>query len=221
MVAMVVVGAFVVGALALTAYPSGRGASVTSNAPPEALAQPVHAAAAERQEPRPAPLAAPVDAVAPTHVPRAIDEKPKKTPVLSTTSSSAVPARSWSAAVAAAEGRVSPEPAGRERTASEPADASTTTPDTVSQSVTLSGCLEATVAGDQFRLTDTDGADAPKARGWRSGFLKKRSAPVDLVELSDPVGLRKYVGLRVTATGLLTNRELRVRSLQAAGTSCN
>ena len=92
----------------------------------------------------------------------------------------------------------------------------------VSQTVvTMRGCLEITVDQDQFRLTDTEGADTPQARSWRSGFLKKRSAPVDLVELSDPVGLRKYVGHRVVATGVLTGRELRVRSLQAAGTSCN
>jgi hypothetical protein len=96
----------------------------------------------------------------------------------------------------------------------------TTTPDAESPSITMSGCLEATVDGDQFRLTDIEGADTPKARSWRSGFLKKRSAPVDLVELSDPVGLRKYVGRRMVATGQLSGRELRVRSLQAAGTSC-
>jgi hypothetical protein len=90
----------------------------------------------------------------------------------------------------------------------------------VSPAITMSGCLEATVSGDQFRLTDIESADAPKARSWRSGFLKKRSAPVDLVELSDPVGLRKYVGRRMVATGELSGRELRVRSLQSAGTSC-
>jgi hypothetical protein len=85
----------------------------------------------------------------------------------------------------------------------------------------MTGCLETAVDGDQFRLTDIEGADTPKARSWRSGFLKKRSAPVDLVDFSDPVGLRKFVGRRVVATGLLAGRELRVHSLQAAGTSCN
>jgi hypothetical protein len=102
-----------------------------------------------------------------------------------------------------------------------PAVASTTTPDAVGQAVTMTGCLESTVDANEFRLTDTDGGDAPKARSWRSGFLKKRSAPVELVDFSDPVGLRKFVGRRVAATGLLTGRELRLRSLQAAGTSCN
>jgi hypothetical protein len=85
----------------------------------------------------------------------------------------------------------------------------------------MTGCLETAVVGDQFRLTDIESADAPKARSWRSGFLKKRSAPVEIVDFSDPVGLRQYVGRRVVATGLLSGRELRVRSLQAAGPSCN
>jgi hypothetical protein len=69
-------------------------------------------------------------------------------------------------------------------------------------------------------LTDTEGADAPKMRSWRSGFLKKSAAPVQLVELTDLRGLQKYVGSRVVATGLLTSRELRVRSLRSAGASC-
>ena len=86
--------------------------------------------------------------------------------------------------------------------------------------VTISGCLESTVEGDRFRLTDTEGVDAPKARGWRSGFLKRRPAPVALVEPPDRLALRQYVGRRVAATGQLTNRDLHVRSLEPVGTSC-
>jgi hypothetical protein len=77
-----------------------------------------------------------------------------------------------------------------------------------------------TVGGDQFRLTDTDGADAPRARSWKSGFLKKGSAPVDLVDFSEGSLLRQYVGHRVVATGLLSGRQLRLRSLQSGGSSC-
>ena len=87
--------------------------------------------------------------------------------------------------------------------------------------VTITGCLESTVDEAQFRLTDTEGADAPQSRSWRSGFLKRHPAPVPLVALSDPHGLRKFVGRRVVATGLLTSGELRVRSLRPAGASCN
>lgn len=96
------------------------------------------------------------------------------------------------------------------------------TADRVSQpSVTITGCLEVTAEGDQFRLTDTEGDGAPKSRGWRSGFLRKRPAAVELSELRDPAAARRYVGHRVVATGLLASRALRVRSLQSAGSVCD
>ena len=92
---------------------------------------------------------------------------------------------------------------------------------TSQSAVTITGCLESTIDGDQFRLTDTEGAAAPRARGWRSAFLMKRPAPVQLVASSDRLALRKYVGQRVTATGLLADREMRLRSFESAGPSCD
>jgi hypothetical protein len=87
--------------------------------------------------------------------------------------------------------------------------------------VAISGCLEMSVDGQTFRLADTEGANAPKARSWRSGFLKKEAAPVELVELGDTATARKYVGHRVTATGVVEHREMRVRSLRASGNGCD
>jgi hypothetical protein len=87
--------------------------------------------------------------------------------------------------------------------------------------VTITGCLEVSVDQAAFRLTDTEGADAPRSRGWRSGFLKKRPAPVALVEPPDPLALQTQVGRRVAATGLLTSRDLRVSALRVVGPSCN
>jgi hypothetical protein len=224
MVVMAVVGAVILGAIALTAFPSLRVVVVppARNAPPEALAHPVHDPAAERTEPRRVSLAAPGADVAPQQVAEAVvekpKEKPKQTPVRSTILWPPPSLRSSPPAVAAATGAgpVSSETDVLGRTMGSPA----ATSDAVSPAITMSGCLEATVDGDQFRLTDVEGTDAPKARSWKSGFLRKRSAPVDLVELSDPVGLRKYVGRRMVATGQLSGRELRVRSLQAAGAPC-
>jgi hypothetical protein len=86
--------------------------------------------------------------------------------------------------------------------------------------VTITGCLEISVNDDEFRLTDTEGVDAPKSRSWRTGFLKKRSPPVPLVEAPDRQALRMQVGKRVAATGLLTSRELQVSSLRVVGPSC-
>jgi hypothetical protein len=76
------------------------------------------------------------------------------------------------------------------------------------------------VDGGTFRLADTEGANVPKTRSWRTGFLKKQAAPVDLIEL-DSASVRKYVGQRVTATGVVDNREMRVRSLRASGNTCD
>jgi hypothetical protein len=86
--------------------------------------------------------------------------------------------------------------------------------------VTITGCLEASGNGDRFRLTDTEGADAPKSRSWRTGFLKKHSASVDLVGARDVTALRQQVGQRVAVTGVQTDRELKVSSVRVMSTSC-
>jgi len=87
--------------------------------------------------------------------------------------------------------------------------------------VTITGCLEVSVNEDRFRLTDTDGLEAPKSRSWRTGFLKKQSTAVALVEPPDPHSLRTQIGQRVAATGVLTSHDLRVTSLRATGARCD
>jgi hypothetical protein len=87
--------------------------------------------------------------------------------------------------------------------------------------VTLTGCLEMSVNRDEFRLSDTDGTDVPKSRSWRTAFLTRRSTPVALVEPPDPQGLQVQVGKRVSATGVLTEREMKVSSIRVVGSSCN
>jgi hypothetical protein len=86
-------------------------------------------------------------------------------------------------------------------------------------SVTITGC----VANDEatFWLKDTSGADAPKSRNWKSGFLKKRPAPIELLDATHALRLPNYVGQRVAATGTLVNREMRAHSLQRVATSCS
>jgi hypothetical protein len=87
--------------------------------------------------------------------------------------------------------------------------------------VTITGCLEVSVNSDEFRLTDTDGAGAPKSRSWKTGFLKKHSAPVLLVEAGDSHSLQAQVGKRVAATGHLSNQELKVSSMHVVSSSCD
>jgi hypothetical protein len=87
--------------------------------------------------------------------------------------------------------------------------------------VTITGCLEVSVNADEFRLTDTQGFDAPKSRSWRTGFIKKHSAPVMLVDLADSHAAQAQVGKRVAATGHLASNELRVSSLRVVSPSCD
>ena len=102
-----------------------------------------------------------------------------------------------------------------------PAHTSAVTDSALPAAVTITGCLEISTDEDAFRLTDTEGADAPKSRSWRSGFLKKRSAAVALVEPPDRLALKTSIGKRVAATGLLTSHELKLNSLRVVGPSCN
>jgi hypothetical protein len=85
--------------------------------------------------------------------------------------------------------------------------------------VTITGCLER--ADETFRLKDTYGADAPKARSWKSGFLKKGSASIEVVDAAHRLKLTDHVGQRVSVTGRLVDREMQVRSLQRVAPSCS
>ena len=82
-------------------------------------------------------------------------------------------------------------------------------------SVTISGCLEN--EDGTFLLTDASGATAPKSRSWKSGFLRKRPAPIELADGVGTLALRNHVGRRVAATGTLVDREMRVDSVRALG----
>ena len=100
------------------------------------------------------------------------------------------------------------------------ADAPFVAPDPVAPgAVTVTGCLE-TNGNNGFRLSDTEGTDAPTSRSWRSGFLRKRSTSVALVAPPDTYTLRTQVGNRIAASGQLTGRELRVTSVQVIGARC-
>jgi hypothetical protein len=84
--------------------------------------------------------------------------------------------------------------------------------------VTLTGCIEK--RGDGFRLTEADGDDAPRARSWKFGFVRKGSVPLDLVDGAQTNAAR-HVGERVRVTGTLDDRELTLRSLRRVDGSCS
>jgi len=100
-----------------------------------------------------------------------------------------------------------------------PAPAAARSEDERAPTVTITGCLERDE--ETFWLKNVSGADAPKSRSWKSGFLKKRSSPIELMDPTSALRLRGYVGERIAATGVLTNRELRARSVRRVAGSCN
>lgn len=89
---------------------------------------------------------------------------------------------------------------------------------TTARMTTVSGCLER--SDDTFRLKDTSGADAPKARSWKSGFLRKSAASIDVVDTTHRLRLSNHVGHRVSLTGTLEERSMQARSLQRIAGSC-
>jgi hypothetical protein len=84
--------------------------------------------------------------------------------------------------------------------------------------VTITGCLERN--DETFRLKDTAGADAPRSRSWKTAFLKKSSASVEVVDASNRLKMNNYVGQRISLTGTLEDRAMHARSLQRVAPSC-
>lgn len=84
--------------------------------------------------------------------------------------------------------------------------------------VTITGCLER--SDETFRLKDTSGADAPRSRSWKTAFLKKRSASLEVVDASNRLKMNNYVGQRISLTGTLVDREMHARLLEPVAPSC-
>lgn len=127
----------------------------------------------------------------------------KATPPAASKSAAATPAAKPAVAKAAAAA-ATPVPAAPAKAVAESLEV-----------ISLTGCLQHDDGA--FRLKDTAGADAPKARSWKSGFLKKRPASVEIVDSANRLGLPTHVGQRVTVTGVLLNKEVRARAVQRLG----
>lgn len=233
MVAAAVIAVAIVTALALTRDPSARSSVALSAAPATSSSSPVAADAPidgvsrrTDQESRKSELTSSPAAIPATLNPQTklVPEKTKPARDARLTTTATSPSMSV-ATIPVAPPVAAPvpdtpivKPVTAEANVA-PAVLETSRSASAQPSVSITGCLE--TDGERFRLTETDGADAPKSRGWRSGFLKKKSAPVELVALSDPAALRKYVGHRVVATGPLESRSLQVRSFQPSGAMCD
>jgi len=85
--------------------------------------------------------------------------------------------------------------------------------------VTIFGCLEQ--YNSAFRLTDTDGVDAPKSRSWKTAFLKKGAASIEVTDPGNRNRLASHVGQRLSVTGTLADRQMQVRSIRRISASCD
>lgn len=99
---------------------------------------------------------------------------------------------------------------------SESADTQAAVPAASIDTVTLSGCLD--FDGKSAWLKNTSGMDAPRTRSWRSGFLKKSTPRIALVD--GPASVKTYDGRQVSVTGVLVDREMHVTSLRPIADDC-
>jgi hypothetical protein len=91
--------------------------------------------------------------------------------------------------------------------------------ETNNEPVTVTGCLE--LDNQEYRLTETEGENAPKSRSWKSGFIKKHASNLEVVDASKSLRLATHLGQRVTVTGVVVDRQMQARSLVVAARSCN
>jgi|SRR5688572_4955158 len=89
-----------------------------------------------------------------------------------------------------------------------------------SVSTTITGCLVLRDDG-MFQLKDNNGEHAPKARSWKSGFIKKGSANIDVLDAGSRLRLGSHIGYRVSVVGTLTERKMQARSVRATSEHCD
>ena len=84
---------------------------------------------------------------------------------------------------------------------------------------TIIGCLDQD--NETFRLKNTSGEDAPKGRSWKSGFLKKSSKTIEVIDARHRLNLASHVGEQVSVSGMLQDRELTGSAIKRLAESCN
>jgi hypothetical protein len=137
---------------------------------------------------------------------------PKATVAMNSTNSKKVKPSAAPVAAAVVATSAAPEMAADKETSALKA------PVAESTSATIAGCLERD--GDSFVMKSVEGADAPKARSWKSGFLKKGTPRIEVMDVSNRLKLSDHVGERVSISGMLADREIQARSLRRVASSC-
>jgi hypothetical protein len=142
---------------------------------------------------------------------------PKTTPTPKTEPAAAAP-KSLEARSLAASSMAAPSAAAAAESPATTLAAASANEEQDATRATISGCLA--YDDDAYMLKNTSGEAAPQSRSWKSGFFKKRSSSVELLDEGQRFRLASHVGQRVETAGILIDRELRVRSLRVLG-SCD
>ena len=197
-----VVGVLVFGALVVANQPSDKSQAARVSEP--AITEAADAALSEAE-----PISAPVQRPAP-------GPAPAPAPLLRTASLPSTPtaAPALEAKSVAVEPVVDREPA-REPVTEHKAGLQPEAAETQLVATTIAGCL--TQDDGRFVLKNVSGEDAPKSRSWKSGFLRKRSPTIELIDQAGTKRLAPYVGQQIETTGVLEDREMRVKSLRVQG----
>ena len=160
-----------------------------------------------------APSAPEIEATPVNAAPAALPEPRARTAMADAPAAAAAPAPPAAAPALPPSDEVKDEPP-----AVDPAVLVTPAATIEAPTATIAGCL--TFDDGEYRLKDATGTDAPKSRSWKSGFLAKRSASIDIVDSNQSLALPIHVGHRVEIAGTLVEREMQARSLVQLAGSC-
>jgi hypothetical protein len=85
---------------------------------------------------------------------------------------------------------------------------------------TYVGCLRSEGDGQKLVLTEVGGKDVPQSRNWKTMFVTKKSAKLE-VRPAGTLALRQHVGQTVQVRGSRVDGRIAARSVKVVGTTCS
>ena len=85
---------------------------------------------------------------------------------------------------------------------------------------TYVGCLRSEDDGRKLVLTEVGGADVPQSRNWKTMFVTKKRAKLE-VRPATTLALRQHVGQTVQVSGRRVDDRLAARSVKVVGSTCS
>jgi hypothetical protein len=85
---------------------------------------------------------------------------------------------------------------------------------------TYVGCLRSEGDGQKLVLTEVGGKDVPQSRNWKTMFVTKKSAKLE-VRPAGTLALRQHVGQTVQVSGRRVDDRIAARSVKVVGATCS